>query len=67
MVPVMKELKPFNLRGLDACTYHVYLSDTFSMRPAPRFEMAACFLSEREGVNFNLSDFRRDRGTVTIT
>ena len=44
---------------------HLY-SRTFSMSPAPRFAIAAFFLSGRSGVNFNLSDFNRDKGTVTI-
>lgn len=37
------------------------------MRPAPRFEIAACFLGGRSGVNFNLPFFNRNNGTVTIT
>lgn len=37
------------------------------MSPAPRLLIAVCFLSGRSGVNFNLFDFNRYNGTVTIT
>lgn len=40
---------------------------TFSMSPAPRLLIAVCFFSGRSGVNFNLFDFNRYKGTVTIT
>ena len=43
------------------------MNHTFSMRPAPRFDIAACFLIGSAGMNLSLPDFSKNSGTVTIT
>ena len=43
------------------------MNHTFSMRPAPRFDIAACFLIGSAGMNLSLPDFSKNSGTVIIT